>query len=117
MAILILSVRTGTPPNLIDQVMSIGRSQYHSRSYFQCQMYGSRGVMIPKMPALGLLLEYPVFEAYNRKITAANERIHEPNDPEYRHPIDFEPHREIIEEFKREHIYSRMRTIEGKQAV
>jgi hypothetical protein len=34
-------------------------------------MYGPRGVMIPKMPALGLLLEYPVFEAYNRRITTA----------------------------------------------
>jgi len=73
--------------------------------------------MIPKMPALGLLLECPVFEAYNRKITTANERIHDPNDSEYRQPIDFEVYREIIERFKNEHIYSRMRTIEEKQAV
>lgn len=73
--------------------------------------------MIPKMPALGLLLEYPVFEAYNRRITAANERVHESNDQEYRHPIDFEPHQEMIEEFKSEHIHSRMRAIEEKQAV
>lgn len=73
--------------------------------------------MIPKMPALGLLLECPVFEAYNTKVVAANERIRELNDPEYRHPIDFEAHREIIEKFKNEHIYSRMRAIEGKQAV
>jgi len=80
-------------------------------------MYGPRGVMVPKMPALGLLLEYPIFEAYNRRITAANERIHAPNDPEYRHHIDFEVHREVIEEFKNDHIYSRMRTIEEKQAV
>lgn len=73
--------------------------------------------MIPKMPALGLLLEYPVFEAYNRKIAAANERIHGSNDSEHRQPIDFEVHREIIGKFKDEHIYSRMRVIEGKQAV
>jgi len=73
--------------------------------------------MIPKMPALGLLLEYPVFEAYNRKIIAANERIHDPNDPEHRQPIDFEVHREIVEKFKNEYIYSRMRAIEEKQAV
>jgi tRNA pseudouridine38-40 synthase len=73
--------------------------------------------MIPKMPALGLLLEYPVFEAYNRKITTANERIHDPNDPEHRRPIDFEVHREIIEKFKDEHVYSRMMAIEEKQAV
>lgn len=80
-------------------------------------MYGPRGVMIPKMPALGLLLEYPVFEAYNRKITATNERMHDPNDPEHRHPIDFEVHRESIEKFKNEHIYSQMRAIEDKHAV
>jgi len=73
--------------------------------------------MIPKMPALGLLLEYPVFEAYNRKITTANQRIDDPNDPEHREPIDFEVHREAIEKFKNEHIYSRMRAIEDKQAV
>lgn len=80
-------------------------------------MYGPRDVIIPKMPALGLLLEYPVFEAYNRKIAIANERIHDPNDPEHRKPIDFEVHREIIENFKNEHIYLRMRAIEDKQAV
>ena len=73
--------------------------------------------MIPKMPALGLLLEYPVFEAYNRKITATSERMHDPNDPEHRHPIDFEVHREFIEKFKNEHIYSQMRAIEDKHAV
>ena len=74
--------------------------------------------MVPKMPALGLLLEYPVFEAYNRKITAANQRIDDRNDPaEHRELIDFEFHREAIEKFKNEHIYSRMRAIEDKQAV
>lgn len=80
-------------------------------------MYGPRGVMIPKMPALGLLLEYPVFESYNRKITAINERIRDFNDPEHRKPIDFEVHRGIVEKFKNEHIYLRMRAIEDKQAM
>jgi tRNA pseudouridine38-40 synthase len=80
-------------------------------------MYGAKGVMIPKMPALGLLLEHPVFDAYNRKITVANERIRDPNDPEHRLPIDFGAHRETIEKFKNEHIFSRMRAIEEKQAM
>jgi tRNA pseudouridine38-40 synthase len=80
-------------------------------------MYGPRGVMVPKMPALGLLLEYPIFEAYNRRIAAANERINDPNDSEHREPIDFEVHLETIAKFKNEHIYSRMRAIEDKQAV
>jgi len=99
MAALVLSVRTGTPPNVINE------------------MYGPRGVAIPKMPALGLLLEYPVFEAYNRKITAANERAHDPNDPEHREPIDFEVHQGVIEKFKNEHIYSQMRAVEDKHAI
>jgi len=73
--------------------------------------------MIPKMPALGLLLEYPVFEGYNRRIAIANERVNDLNDPERREPIDFEVHRETIEKFKDEHIYSRMRSIEDKQAI
>jgi len=81
------------------------------------EMYGPRVVVIPKMPALGLLLEHPVFEAYNRKVAAANERVHDPNDPEHREHIDFEVHRGVIEKFKNEHIYSRMRAIEDKQAV
>lgn len=98
MALLVLSVRTGTPPTVIDQ------------------MYGPRGVMIPKMPALGLLLEYPVFESYDKKITAANERVRDPNS-EHRQSIDFEVHREKIEKFKNDHIYTRMRAIEEKQAV
>jgi len=79
-------------------------------------MFGPRGVMIPKMPALGLLLEYPVFESYDKKITAANERVRDTNS-EHRQSIDFEVHREKIEQFKNDHIYTRMRTIEEKQAV
>ena len=73
--------------------------------------------MIPKMPALGLILEYPLFEAYNRKITVANERIRDVNDSEHRKPIDFELYREKIDTFKTDHIFSRMRTIEEKHAV
>lgn len=73
--------------------------------------------MVPKMPALGLLLECPVFEAYNRKVAAANGHVHNSNDSEHRQPIDFEVHREIIEKFKSEQINAQMRAIEEKQAM
>ena len=73
--------------------------------------------MVPKMPALGLLLECPVFEAYNRKVAATNERIHDSNDPEHRQPIDFGVHREIIGEFKSGQIHAQMRDIEERQAM
>lgn len=68
------------------------------------------------MPALGLLLEYPIFESYNRRL-AENMAQVESTDPEYRRPIDFEVHREKIDAFKQEHIYSRMRSIEEQGGV
>lgn len=71
---------------------------------------------MPKMPALGLLLEYPIFESYNKRIASTNGNL-QPTDPEYRPPIDFEVHREAIEQFKQEHIYSRMRTIESRSGL
>ncbi|CCL98597.1 uncharacterized protein FIBRA_00599 [Fibroporia radiculosa] len=68
------------------------------------------------MPALGLLLEYPIFDTYTRKIANVNEKL-QPSDPDYRPAIDFELHRDVIEQFKQEHIYSRMRSIEDQEAV
>lgn len=68
---------------------------------------------MPKMPALGLLLEYPIFGSYNKRVSEANAKL-APTDPEFRHPIDFELHREKIDVFKQEHIYSRMRSIEDQ---
>ena len=79
-------------------------------------MYGPRQAFIPKMPALGLLLEYPIFESYNKKVAAQNAGL-SPDAPEFRPPIDFEVHREAIERFKQEHIYTRMRSIEGQSAL
>ena len=68
-------------------------------------------VFIPKMPALGLLLEYPIFESYNRRVAETNGKL-DISDPEHRDPVDFEVYREKIDAFKQEHIYSRMRSIE-----
>ncbi|KAI0765660.1 pseudouridine synthase [Trametes elegans] len=95
---LVLSCRTGTPPQLIEE------------------LYGPRQVFIPKMPALGLLLEYPIFESYCRRVSAVNEKL-QPSDPDYRAPIDFEVHRAQLDEFKQKHIYAKMRSIEDKHGI
>ena len=80
------------------------------------QLYGPRIVFIPKMPSLGLLLEHPVFDSYNTKVSKLSEKL-EPSDPDYRPPIDFALHRDAIESFKREHIYAKMRAIEDQHGM
>jgi len=95
---LVLSVRTGTPSQVIEE------------------MYGPRVVFVPKMPSLGLLLEYPIFDAYNQRMVTVNQNL-QPTDAEYRPAIDFELYRPQIDKFKEEHIYSRMRAIEDKDAL
>jgi hypothetical protein len=71
--------------------------------------------MIPKMPALGLLLECPVFEAYNRK-DGGCERTHSRPQRPRTPPADRLrcSSGEIIEEFKSEHIYARDESHRGK---
>ncbi|KAI0358116.1 tRNA pseudouridine synthase, partial [Trametes cingulata] len=98
MSALVLSCRTGTPPQIIEE------------------LYGPRQVFIPKMPALGLLLEYPIFESYNRRVALANAKL-KAGDPDYRAPIDFEVHRAELDAFKQNHIYSKMRSIEDQHGI
>ncbi|EGO22351.1 hypothetical protein SERLADRAFT_473077 [Serpula lacrymans var. lacrymans S7.9] len=98
MAALVLSCRTDTPDQVIDE------------------LYGPRTVFIPKMPALGLLLEYPIFESYNRKVSAINNKL-ELTHPDYRPLIDFEMHRDDIDKFKQKYIYDNMRSIEDHSGI
>ena len=78
-------------------------------------MYGPRQVFVPKMPALGLLLEYPIFENYSRRVAAAAESAKlAPGDPDFRPGIDFEAHRAQLDAFKETHIYAKMRAIEDQ---
>ncbi|TFK51809.1 pseudouridine synthase [Heliocybe sulcata] len=98
MSLLILACRTGTPSQIIDE------------------LYGPRTVFVPKMPALGLLLEYPIFDGYNKRLDAVN-KGHTPADPEYRPPLDFEVYREEIEKFKLDFIYKGIREIEESDGV
>ena len=60
--------------------------------------YGKKHIAIPKAPSLGLLLERPVFDSYNRR---AVENLG-------REPIDFGNYEDRINEFKDREIYSRM---------
>lgn len=68
------------------------------------------------MPALGLLLEYPIFESYNNKIEAVNATA-DPSSPHYRPLIEFDPLEERMEAFKEDFIYPRMRSIEDRDAM
>ncbi|KAK6517950.1 tRNA pseudouridine synthase 1 [Arthrobotrys conoides] len=61
------------------------------------EAYGRLVVPIPKAPALGLLLDHPVFETYNKKADQCN-RTH----------LSFEPHKEKIQEFKQKNIYDKL---------
>ncbi|KAG6329419.1 hypothetical protein ID866_9670 [Astraeus odoratus] len=79
-------------------------------------LYGPRMVMVPKMPALGLLLEYPIFETYNKRIATSNEKL-DPSDADFRPEIDFEVHRSVIDEFKQKYIYDNMRNTEDRCGI
>ena len=68
------------------------------------------------MPALGLLLEHPIFDVYNTKVSSVNKHL-QPTDPEYRPLIDFGEYRETMLQFKEQHIYTNMRTSEDDHGV
>ncbi|KAJ1671228.1 tRNA pseudouridine synthase 1, partial [Spiromyces aspiralis] len=64
------------------------------------EIFKSPRINIPKAPSLGLLLEQPMFDAYNRHVTT---KKHMSQNTE---PIKFEPYREAIEKFKQDFIYN-----------
>ncbi|KAJ6478841.1 pseudouridine synthase [Mycena vitilis] len=97
-SVLVLACRTGTPPQIIDE------------------LYGPRSVFIPKMPALGLLLEEPIFDSYNTRVARLNEPL-TPAHADFRPPIDFEVHREAIAAFKQTYIYENMRRVEDRDGL
>lgn len=70
------------------------------------EAYGPERFPVPKAPALGLLLERPVFESYNRRC----------KDYE-KSPVTFEPFEQEIEKFKQEQIYRRIYEDEETQNV
>lgn len=73
-------------------------------------------VHIPKMPALGLLLEHPVYNGYNAKITKLNETL-DASDPDYREPVVFKKYSEEMNAFKKQYIYDNIRGIEDRKGL
>ncbi|PGH13410.1 tRNA pseudouridine(38-40) synthase [Helicocarpus griseus UAMH5409] len=62
------------------------------------ETYGDQKIPIPKAPGLGLLLERPIFDSYNKR-----------NAAEFgKNPIDFSKYEKEIEEFKQREIYERI---------
>ncbi|KIY53389.1 pseudouridine synthase [Fistulina hepatica ATCC 64428] len=98
MSALVLCSRSGTPESVIGE------------------LYGPRNVLIPKMPSLGLLLEHPIFDAYNKHMEPINAKL-QPGDAEYRPPIGFAEHGEAMESFKENFIYANMREVENRDGT
>jgi len=98
MSILVLGARMGTHPQIFSD------------------LYGQKAVFIPKMPGLGLLLEEPLFDSYNQRMVAINEKF-KPTDPDYRPPIDFNQYREEMNGFKERFIYKTMRQVEDQNGL
>jgi tRNA pseudouridine38-40 synthase len=68
------------------------------------ESYGPEKLSIPKAPSLGLLLERPIFDSYNKR--AKHDLAKE--------PIDFDKYKKEMEEFKQREIYERMYRDEEK---
>ncbi|KAF3987671.1 hypothetical protein FT663_03248 [Candidozyma haemuli var. vulneris] len=68
--------------------------------------FGPAKINIPKAPALGLLLECPVYEAYNGKLEELGYNA-----------IDFSRYQEEMDAFKMKHIYDKIYAEEDKQKV
>ncbi|CAO3607065.1 unnamed protein product [Mucor hiemalis] len=68
-------------------------------------------INIPKAPALGLLLERPIFKVYNDKMRKKASNMIE------RDEIDFDKYNKEIEEFKKEWIYTKIFEAENQEHV
>lgn len=71
------------------------------------EAYGPANLSIPKAPALGLLLERPVFDSYNKR---AKDNLQ--NDP-----VDFDQYKTEMDAFKQKFIYERMYEDEERENV
>lgn len=68
------------------------------------ESYGPENISIPKAPSLGLLLERPVFDSYNKRAKHDLGKA----------PIDFDKFKKEMDEFKQRQIYERMYRDEEK---
>lgn len=116
MSSLVLSGRTGTPDNIITEVSHCAVPSDVHLIFFSFQLYKNPNVFVPKMPSLGLLLEEPIFASYNSRMGTINQN-HKPDSPDYRPPVDFEPFKTQIDNFKDQFIYKNMREIEDRDGL
>lgn len=110
---------------MISAALLITRTQ--SPQTLITEMYSPNRLIVPRAPALGLLLEHPVYEAYNSKMEGVNKSVEKKfgssggnegeGEDRLRPLIDFELFREKMEDFKRDFIYERMRSLEEKSGV
>lgn len=84
-----LAVRTRTPSNLV------------------LEAYKESRLNIPKAPALGLLLQHPIFGVYNAAMGGQTNRDQ----------LDFAEFADQIDAFKKEFIYNEISAEEAKGAV
>ncbi|KAI9487007.1 MAG: pseudouridine synthase [Benjaminiella poitrasii] len=89
-AMAILCVRTNTPLSIIPKTFEKNK------------------INIPKAPALGLLLDRPVFQCYNKRVK---------EEFEGKKAIDFDLYKDEIEQFKRKSIYDNIFNQERKHQI
>lgn len=73
------------------------------------ESYGHEKMSIPKAPSLGLLLERPVFDTYNKNLVREG--------PNKRGEVGFERFEKEVEEFKQREIYERIFREEERDAT
>ncbi|QRW03334.1 tRNA pseudouridine synthase [Ceratobasidium sp. AG-Ba] len=99
--LLVLATRTGTPASVLIP-----------------KAFDPPKITIPKAPSLGLLLQEPRFSTYNKHVTEENELATKRGQTDrIRELIEWESLQEPINQFKNEHIYSRLRAEETKYGV
>lgn len=108
--LMILAVRTSTPPSLIAETFGPGR------------------IHIPKAPALGLILLGPEYEEYNKKVDEANkkfealrkdDRLDEAGlQDQWRDPIIVKEGdmTNKVDEFKKDVLYKKMWEMEANES-
>ncbi|KAG8900165.1 tRNA pseudouridine synthase 1 [Tulasnella sp. 403] len=105
MSMAIMACRTGTPSNVISET------------------YSAKRIVVPMAPALGLLLEQPIFGSYNERVRSDNRALAKQKvTPEElasrrRDEIDYSKHEAEIHQFKVAFIYERMRREEAESNV
>ena len=71
------------------------------------ESYGPENISIPKAPSLGLLLERPIFESYNKRAKGDFGK----------ETIDFDKYKKEMDEFKQREIYERIYRNEEKDNI